>query len=58
LFAADQFGLGVGDGLQGAVPFSLQPTRDEPVSGVDRAVAVFDFERGVAGLGQPVATAA
>jgi hypothetical protein len=33
LFAAGQFGLGVGEDLQCGVPLGFQATRDEPVSG-------------------------
>ena len=46
-FAAGEFGLGVGEGLQRLVPFGFQAAGDQAVVGVDGAVAAF----GPAGLG-------
>ena len=45
-FAAGEFGLGVGEGLQRGVPFGLQAAGDQAVVGVDGAVAAL----GAAGL--------
>ncbi len=49
-FAAGEFGLGVGEGLQRGVPFGFQAAGDQPVVGVDGAVAAFGPAGLVAGL--------
>jgi hypothetical protein len=49
-FAAGEFGLGVGEGLQRGVPFGFQAAGDQPVVGVDGAVAVFGATGLVSGL--------
>jgi hypothetical protein len=40
-FAAGEFGLGVGEGLQRGVPFGFQSASDQAVVGVNGAVAAF-----------------
>ena len=49
-FAAGEFGLGVGEGLQRGVPLGLQSARDQPVVRVDGAVAALGAAGLVAGL--------
>ena len=49
-FAAGEFGLGVGEGLQRGVPLGLQSAGDQPVVRVDGAVAALGAAGLVAGL--------
>jgi hypothetical protein len=48
--AAGQLGFGVGGLLQGGVPFGFQAAGDQPVLGVDGAVAALGLDGLVAGL--------
>ena len=48
--AAGELGFGVGELLQGGVPFGFQAAGDQPVLGVDRAVAALGLDGLVAGL--------